>query len=1185
MDRNMGITTTIQSFRGRVGELLGCKRLLALFAGVLVLATGTAIAQDSRGVIRGQVVDPQGAIIPQATVLLTNIQTEKQTKLSTNQAGEYSAPLLPIGMYRLEAEAPGFKRYVRGSLELHVDDSLQVDIRLEVGAASESVTVSAEAPMLGTVDSSAGRVVDSKAIDHLPIAYGNEFLLIGTATGTTFEGNPKMNRPFEPSHIVAYAMNGTRANKNDVTMDGIPNSAFGGNGTVTAAYVPPSDAVAEFKVQTSGFDAKVGESLGGTVNLSLKSGGNAPHGTAYYSNMAKELSANDFFANRTGQPRGNVGFNRWGTSLTGPVYIPKIYDGHNKTFFMFAYEGMVDNRPRGATMTVPTAAQRTGDLSQLLSLGSNYQIYNPFTRRPTTNGRYQEDPFPGNIIPSNLISPVATNVLKYISLPNTSGSAASLNNLTLPNALEHTRYYTETERVDHMIGDKDRLFITAASSHRQSQFGDWFQTAASGQSQDFLARRAAFDNVYTASPTFIVDVRYGYTRYLRQTLPMSGVGFDLTKLGFPASFNNSIPSAARQFPYFSVGNNFSTQNLGENKAMDTHSFAVAFTKTHGSHFIEFGAEPRIYRYNQYVLTTTQSGAFGFNANYANGPIDNSAWAPAGQDLTMFMLGLPSSTSYIMRNADYAEQSTVWGFYLMDTWRVSSRLNITIGARYEVEGPLTERYNRSVRDFNYSAVLPQSQAAEAAYAANYAANPTLEVTPSQFKVLGGLRFAGVNGQPRDLWNRDSKNVMPRVGIAYSLNSKTVLRTGYGIYRDLLGVRRTDVNQLGFSRQTMLVPTMDNGLTFTSTLSNPYPSGILEPLGVAGGTQTGLGTAVSFFNPNPVPAYMQRWQFSIQRQISSSILLDVAYVGNHGAKIETTRDLNQLGNQYLSTMPVRDQQRIDYLTAVVPNPFYGLPNVTGTLGLSKGVGRATLLAPYPQFSSVTTTFNNGASWYHSLQANFQKHFSHGLTTSVGYTWSKFMEALDYLNSGDASPIRSISPQDHTHRLTATWIYALPFGRGAALLSGARGFENALVGGWQVSGFYTLQSGDPLTWGSDTLYTPNGQPIALGGRNVDQWFNVNAGFVTNSSKLPLYHYRTWPLRFSNIRGDFMNNLDLSVMKDWRVTEHVKLQYRADFLNAMNHQKFVDPSTYAYNSTFGKVTDTATYPRQIQMSFKVLF
>jgi hypothetical protein len=346
----------------------------------------TALAQESRGTIAGRVTDVQDSGIPRARVVLTNIETGVATGIESNEKGAYAAPLLIPGSYRIDAEHPGFKRFARTGITLSVNDNLQVDIRLELGELTQTVDVMASAPLIQAADGSMGVIVTTKELTEYPIAHGNPYLLIALAPGTTFEGDQTLNRPYEPTHIVDYSMSGSVSGTTDITLDGVSNTSKGSNGRVAAGSVPPIDAVGELRIETSSFDARTGQSSGGLVNISLRSGTNRLRGAATYTKMRPEWMANNFFANRNGFPRGDFNYDRWSASVSGPVVVPKLYNGRNRTFFMWAYEALTDSRPRGGStnLTVPTPDQRKGDFSELLALSANYQIYDPATRRRET---------------------------------------------------------------------------------------------------------------------------------------------------------------------------------------------------------------------------------------------------------------------------------------------------------------------------------------------------------------------------------------------------------------------------------------------------------------------------------------------------------------------------------------------------------------------------------------------------------------------------------------------------------------------------------------------------------------------------------------------------------------------------------------------------------------------------------
>ena len=1146
---------------------------------ILVLAAG-AYAQESRGTIVGRVTDPSGSVVPRATIRITSAQTGITSTLSSNERGSYYAPLLNSGLYTISVEKEGF-RPSTGEVRVQVGDRLEVNIKLQLSGVSETVEVEDDTPLLDTASGSIGQVIDSRQITDLPVPHGNLYALVQLAAGVTFAGSPAFDRPFEPTNISGYAMAGVRANRSELSLDGSPNTSTAGNNEVTAAYVPPSDVVGEFKVQTATFDAAVGQTEGGSINISLKTGGNVFHGTAQYMMMPPALSANLFFANRNRLPPSRFTYQRWGTSSTGPVLIPHLYNGRKRTFYVYGYEGIHETRPRGTTLTVPTEAERRGDFSQLLKLGAQYQIYDPYTRRTAPNGRTQVDPLAGNLIPAGRLSPVGLNILKYYALPTVPGTTDGSNNLPLPNEPERTAYYTHTARLDHYLGDRQRLFARANLYKRDSHYNDWFHSTATGEYYQLVSRAAAIDDVYTLTPSSVLNVRYGYNRFLRVTdsAPESR-GLDLTTLGFSSAYTNAIDAGIRRFPYVTIAGYASTHNGMLFRPTETHTFNANVDRIVRLHSVKVGGEYRVYRENQYNYDNVSTGYFDFSTTWTHGPYDNSASSPIGQGLASLLFGLPSS-GYVERRDSYAEQSTVWSLFVQDSWRLRRRLTVNLGVRYELEGPITERFNRSVRGFDPDVVLPIEEQVRA----RYAGATTKEVPPEQFRVRGGVNFAGVNGQPRTLWRRDKNNFMPRFGFAWSLRPKTVLRGGYGIFFGFLGERRGDVIQASFVQRTTLVPSIDSGLTFPTKLSDPYPSGFLAPAGSSLGPMTYAGQAVSFFNARPLAPYMQRWQLSTQNEFPHRIVLDIGYIGNRGTHVTTYRNLNAIPNQYLSTSYVRDDATINYLTASLRNPFY--PLLPSTSRSSSSIARVDLLRRFPQFTSVTTSTNEGFSWYHAAYASVQTRYFRGWSLQAAFTWSKFMEATSFLNEGDPRPVHVVSDQDYPLRLTLSWVYELPFGPRKKFVSGARGLAAKLVGGWQVSGIYAAQSGQALSFGNIIFYGRlKDVPLPNGQRTVERWFNTAAGFERDARKALAYNLRALSPRFTGIRGDGLNNFDLSLSKMTRVRkERMGLQFRADFLNALNHAAFSNPNTDPTSTAFGTITTQKNYARRVQMALRLIY
>ena len=1187
-------------------------RIFSLLA-ILLLATGlSAWSQESRGTIVGKITDPSGAVLPGAQVLVTNTAMGTKTVLTTNGEGLYVAPLLISGTYSVEITAQGFKKAVRSGIEVRVSDRLDVSITLEIGTPEQSVNVTAETPLLNSESASLGTVIDSRRVANLPLSYGNPFLLIGLTAGVTFNGSARLDRPFEPTHIVNYSMGGTRGNLNDITIDGAPTTATANANEVTASYVPPTDVVQEFKVQTATFDAQFGQTQGGVTNISIKSGTNQFHGSAGYSFYRPSMLANDFFNNTAGLPVPEFKFDRWGGSFGGPVRIPKVYDGRNKTFFLWGYEGIHDARPRhdDATNTIPTPAMVTGDFSALLAKGgSAYTIYDPATR-VKEGSRYRQTPFPENkILPSRFDKVGASLLSYYPKTEKTPGDPLGLSNYQDASLPEKSKYYNHTFRVDQNLGDKQRFFVRYSTYVRNSTYNNYFDNEFMGIQFGFYAKNAMIDHVYTLSPTMVLNTRYSYNRFIRYTDgPASAIGFDLAKLNFSPQYVSQVPQDLVRFPRINfastsyIGNGIG----GENRPVNNHTVSATLSKVAGTHSIRTGFEYRVYQEASKAFANQQTGSFTFGTTWTRGPLDNSSGSPSGygQSIAAILLGLPDS-ALIVRAADYIEQSGSWGFFVQDDWKVSQKLTLNLGLRYEFETPLHERFNRSTLSFDPSYVQPISAAAQAKYATLYPAYtggfPELPV--SAFALNGGMTFAGVGNNDGSLYQTPKNIVMPRAGLAYQFARGSVLRAGFGMFAGFLGERRGDVQQNGFTQNTNMVLTTDSGLTWATTLANPFPNGVTEPKGNLDGPQTFLGQGFTFFNQNPQIPITLRWELGLQHGFKG-ISFEANYVGSKTNHLEintgttvVVRNINALPLQYWSTNRLRDDTWNNYLTGSIPNPLNGLlPGNTQSIYTGQNTNRQTLLSPYRAFGSnnLYTSENTGFSWYNGLQFSAQKRFAQGYTLMGSYTFSKWMQAINLLNAADRLPVHEISDADAPHRLNISGVWELPFGKGKPLLSDANAVVSRLVGGWQASGIWSLQSGFPLVWGNNIYYgNPADIVLPLDQRTPEHWFNV-AGFETTSSKQLLGNQlRWWPYRFSTLRRQRQNNVDLAVIKDTRISEGKNIQFRAEALNAFNHPYFPSPLmtvTTAQTATakgFGQINASTqdNYARRIQMSLRFIF
>lgn len=1159
-------------------ERLGfTKAGLVLAAALLAAVQLPLVGQEARGTLLGRVTDSSGAVLVGAKVEGLNTATGVRSNATTNESGDYLLPYLNPGSYNITVEAPGFKSFKRTGIDLRMDDHITVDASMQLGQASESIEVVANANLLDTSTSSMGQVMGTKTIQDLPLQNGNLYWSAALSPGVVDTNTASgYVRPIDTGHPSSISVDGALSGTNQYTIDGAPNM-FGN----VMAYSPPPGIVEEFKVVGSMFDASYGYMAGATINLSLKSGTNKLNGQLYYFNQNPALGANLFFNNAKGQSKAVMRLQRWGATVSGPIYIPKVVNGRNKLFFMYGYEGLksFDPTPFG-TSAVPTDAERSGNLGGLLALGTNYQLYDPYSSVASSGGLYSRQPLPGNIVPASQINPAAAAIAKLWDEPDLAGTSSGMNNYTMGMNSRDT-YYDHIGRIDYNPSDKERLYFRADNtSNPRPQ--NYRHHGAEGWTVTRGNTGGVVDSVYTVSPTFFIDTRYSYNRF-KITYDPNDMGFDLAGTGFSSTFINQIKAvnpAGVRLPAIVVSNyaaladqyNLSTQTD------DTHDIAVNAARILKAHTLRFGVGYRVLRQNLNSLGQS-AGLFNFSTSgaWTTGPLNSSAAAPVGEDFAEFLYGLPTSGSYTIP-ASYAEQTRTAAFYIQDDWKVTTRLTLSLGLRYEMPGGLTERYNRTDAGFNFAAQSPIA----AQVLANYAANPIPQIPAGQFQVNGGLTYPGVGGVPAALWSTPKTDFMPRIALAYSVTPQTVVRAGYGIFYAPIGVVTTSVNQTGFSQVTTMVPTVDN-IHYVATLTNPFPNGFIPVSGASSGLSTALGSSVSFFNPSLKSPYMERYQLAVQRALPGTAVLEISYVGDHAVHQLVTRNLDALPDQYLSTSPFRDQTTINLLTGAVPNPFY--PLLPGTSLSGTTVARSQLLEPYPEFTGVSEPTNQGYSFYNAMQVRFEKRFKTGLTATASYSWSKLLGGLSYLNAGDPMPERVISSSDRTNRLAVTWIYALPFGHGKHWLS-ATPVLSTVVGGWQFQGVFTFQSGPPLGFGNALLACPLNQiPLSGSQRTIGEWFNT-ACFNRVSSQQLGSNLITLSSLFGGIRGDGIRQFDLSMLKSTRLREGLSLEIRGEAYNAFNTPMFGPPSTSSPTSTaFGTVTAQFSTARTIQLAAKLVF
>ena len=1152
-------------------------------------------AQETRGRIIGRVTDATKGAIPGATVTVTDPARNTTVVSTTNDTGLFQVNYVLPGTYTVTVELAGFKKWVQQNVVLQIAQTIDLPVVLEVGAMEESVSVVAESPLVNTSDANLGLVVDQARLAALPLIHGDPYKIMGLAPGLAHSGSQRLDRPYEPTHIVGYAFQGTRSNRSDLLIDGAPSTATANANEVIATYVPPSDLVQEFKVQTATFDAQFGNTEGGVTSISIKSGTNRFRGSAYYFAEPYKWGANDFFGKARGQAVIESSSDRPGFTLGGPLGIPGLYSGKDRTFFMFGFEHIKDVRPRfdaGGDSWVPTEALRNGDFS---AYSSNISIYDPLTRVPgATAGQFVGQPFAGNVIPANRISPVAKKILEYYSQPKNPGLAGNITDSKLP---ETADYNSLTGRVDQKLSTNNRMFARYSWYNRDSIYNEYLgNPVSSGTWFQFQSWQFVADDVHVINPTTVLNVRYGYNRFDRNSGQQEEArNYDLTQLGFPAQYNAIIPEINRYFPRLDFdGTTMIDVAFGNDfRPVTSHAFVATLNKAWGAHALKGGTEIRVYGERSRSTGNDQSGRYQFTNTYTR---QNSASGTdyfGLQNYAAFLLGLPSTTS-LTRAAVYDERSVTSGFFVQDDWRISDKLTINLGLRYEVETPLSERDNQSVSGFEYDYVQPIQGTVQANYAALN--DPALKAIIPQLYVKGGLKFVGVDDD--QLYTAPKNSFLPRVGFAYQVTPGTVVRGGMGLFAGFLGERRGDVITTGYSQTTTIPTTFNaNGAPIPISWENALLSTpILEPVGNAQGRQTALGQGISFFNPNPAVSKQLRWQVGVQQQLRGNWTAEAVYVGNYGYDIEITRNINALPSQFLNADNSRTaamNANNTFLSASVANPFAGL--LPGTSFNNATIARRQLMRPYPAFGDINTTNNDGKSWYSSAQLGLQKRFVKGYTLGVSYTWSKWEQATEYLNATDVDPTRMISDLDVTNRLAISGIYELPFGQGKRFLADANTVTDALLGGWQIQGVYTYQTGFPVAFGTDGFYNGtdpvNGSDIAFDQTSTSKWINTGVFTSvlsdTSTNATPVDHLRSLRLRFPDVRRDAINNVDLSLLKSVRLPNRMELQVRFEFINAFNEPYFPGPVTGMTSATFGQVTasNQENYARRAQVGVKLLF
>ncbi|MBV6432671.1 MAG: hypothetical protein IANPNBLG_02813 [Bryobacteraceae bacterium] len=1125
----------------------------------LFMFAAPLLSQSEKARLTGVISDSTGAVVPGVRLTVSNRGTGEKRTVESNEAGAYTLPLLEPGIYDISTTKEGFRTVTRSGIDLHVNQTLRVDFRVEVGAVTESVQVSASQTALQTSTSDLGHTVDNRQVVDLPLNGRNTIALAALAPGIrpqgTFGSNPAT---VNYTGWGNFSANGGISNANEVLIDGTPGTTAALNGAVV---MPPVDATEEFKVQTNNFAAEFDRTAGGIINLSLKSGTNRLHGTLYEFLRNDKFDASNFFSNRAGSPKPLLRYNQFGGSVGGPIK-------KDRTFFFGLYEGFRQNLGRVYTATVPTDRERSGDFSDTrVNSGAIRTIYDPLSTRRSADGRtYVRDPFPGNVIAPDRLDPVAVKLSSYLfPLPNTAGAQFTRVNNFGTSSGQRTDQDNFIVKIDHRFSDKHRL--AGSYSYMKPSLSGWdplnnkTTPADDGAANVEKTQFVSLNDSYVFGPATILDVRASYLRFLDERIPMS-YGIDLTRFGFPKSYDDGV--TWRHVPNIHVAGmaDFSASTGSTIFGIqNNYSVGGSLTAVRGSHILKVGAQYRVMQNNR-TQSNNSSGDYSFDPAFTRqDPLTTSL--TSGYGYSSFLMGYAAAGS-VQKVERLALESKYVGWYLQDDWRVSKKLTLNLGIRYSIEPFLTERFNRLSR-FDPDAIPVDS--------AKYTGLP----------LKGGLVF--MSKGDRSPSSTFGSQFSPRFGLAYTLTSKTVVRGGYGIFwlANNLAITNGNGNNPAYSVSTPFLSSIDGGITPSARLSNPFPTGFLAPPGSAAGADTLIGQSIGTYMEGIRPGYMQQWNFDLQREVGHGLVVDAAYAGSKGTRLPHGIGLNQLPNNFLALRTA--------LNDPVPNPFFGL--VTAGSMSGRTITRQQTLLPYPQFTGISNPLAPvGNSTYHALQLKVTQRFSTSGFVTAAYTLGKSITDTEsftawlepgrqnagYYDQYNRRLDKSLANFDSTHRLVVSYNYELPFGRGKALLADARGIGGVLVSGWQINGITTLQSGYPVSVGRPNVVGDPNQRSAADP--LYGWFNTAA-----FAPVPAFTWGNAPRVLPNTRSDSAANFDFSVFKNTLITEQMNLQFRSEFFNIFNHPWFARPDSSFGNASFGTVNTVLNNPRQVQFALKLIF
>jgi hypothetical protein len=1170
---------------------------------VLMLAAGTWGQATFKAQLRGTVHDVSGAVIQQAVVTLTNQATGVSVVAESDANGRYIFNNLDPATYDIKAEAPGFEASHQSNVMLRVGQQADMDLKLQVGQVTATVEVTGEQILLNSASAELGQEVTNRYVTEVPLFDRDISKLTYLTPGVTESQGYQADQTHEN-----FVSNGQRNSSAEVRLDGgLTSTPEAGEGAMNWAHFQPSiEIVQEFKVQTNSFSAEYGNNGGTVVNIVSKSGGEQFHGSAYWFDRRSETDAKNYFS--SGQPVPTYARDQFGGSVGGPIVKKKV-------FFFFNYDRTRFDAPGTLTTTVPTDLQKAGDFSQTFnSDGSLQQIFNPFSTFTDATGVHR-NPFPGNVIPQNLLDPIAVNIMKLYPEPNASGQPFTGFNNYIVNFTTPVPAHQYNFKLDYLLTSKSTWTARYSKGFLEHVAPNLFVggLGQADEKNDYYNFVTQFDHTFNNST--LLTLRAGIDRHYQKRDAPNEV--DPTTLGFPSILVTATGSVT--FPRIDVTDYQSLGLSGWTKTIEAQSnflWDAAVSKIKGPHSLKFGGEQRVLLSN-FFQPAFPGGQFPFDGAQTRQDLSSSN-TNQGNSLASLLLDFGQNGGQgLSIHPAVAEKSKETALFIKDDWQVTSKMTLNLGLRYEWSTPYDDRFNRlQFADFGADTGMKIDLSAGDPFL------QSLGLGPREIKGVARFATAGKRHVGSD-WN----NFAPRLGVAYRIGDKTVLRAGGGVYYGISPATSYQDVGAAFRKQAAWNPSLDNGATRFATMANPFPAGNFTPQGTQYGALNMWGFTSDSNQSNTFRnADIYQWSVSVQHELPKSQLIEVAYSANRSTHLPFggTKNRNflptavrqQISAQLHASNPNCDATSCvtNYLFQQVTNPFYSLfvgPsaifNQPDSIYAQTTIPLINLLHPYPQFNGNFEGFSlfGANATYNSLQVKYEKRYSAGVNIVGSYTLAKETDDSSFTSNswlGNATNIQdlgnlgaehSVGAADARHRLAVGGSYELPFGHGKHFGGSMSKAANGFVGGWQLNAYWTLQTGLPIAINlaggnlADGSQRPNvtGNPrTGLSEHDVVQGkgLYLNAAAYSN----PGDQIAGNAPRFDNrVRGDGIRNVDLSLFKNFQIRETMKLQFRTEFFNFTNTPRFADPDSTVGDGGFGRITGQVNSPRQVQFGVRFLF